>query len=48
VHVSLSPDFEIKDMALKEAFEGTLSLKLAAEMALIFDGVTFSLPFLLV
>jgi putative selenate reductase len=46
VHVSLSPDFEIRETALKEAFEGTFSLMEAAEMALIFNGVTTSLPFL--
>ncbi len=46
VRLSLSPDFEIKEMALKKAFEGTLSLKEAAEMALVFKGVAVSLPFL--
>jgi putative selenate reductase len=47
VRVSLSPDFKVKDMALKEAFEGTLSLTQATEMALILEGVSTSLPFLL-
>jgi putative selenate reductase len=47
VRVSLSSDFEIKEITLKEAFEGTFSLMEAAEMALIFNGVTTSLPFLI-
>ncbi len=46
VRVSLSPDFTILRTELKEPFEGTLSLREAAEMALIFKGVTGSLPFL--
>jgi putative selenate reductase len=46
VRVSLSPDFAIVGMELKEPFEGTLSLREAAEMALILRGVTGSLPFL--
>ena len=47
VHISLSPDFAIKEMTLKEAFAGTLSLKSAAEMALILKGVSTALPFLM-
>jgi putative selenate reductase len=47
LRASLSPDFEIHEMALKETFEETLSLRGAAEMALIFRGVTTALPFLL-
>jgi putative selenate reductase len=47
VRVSLSPDFEIKEMVLKDAFEGTFSLQGAAEMALILRGVTTSLSFML-
>jgi putative selenate reductase len=46
VRVSLSPDFTIVGMELKEPFEGTFSLQGAAEMALILKGVTTSLPFL--
>jgi putative selenate reductase len=42
----LSPDFKIKEMALKEAFDGTFSLKGVVEMAMIFRGVTTSTPFL--
>jgi len=47
VRIDLSPDFKIKKMTLKEAFAGTFSLRGAAEMTLILDGVTTSLPFLL-
>jgi putative selenate reductase len=46
VRVSLSPDFTVVGMELKEPFEGTFSLQGAAEMALILKGVTTSLPFL--
>jgi putative selenate reductase len=48
VRLVLSPDFEVAEMALKEAFEDTRSLRNAAEMALIFEGVRRSLPFVLV
>jgi len=34
-------------MALKQPFDGDLSLAGAAEMMVILDGVTTSLPFLL-
>jgi putative selenate reductase len=47
VCVSLSRDFGIEKIELKQPFEGTLSLKDAAEMALILRGVISSLPFLL-
>jgi putative selenate reductase len=47
LRVWLSSDFDVQETALKEAFEGTLSLKEAAEMALILKGITASLPFLL-
>jgi putative selenate reductase len=46
LYLELSPEFEIRSMALKEAFAGTFALKEAAEMALIWRGVTTSLPFL--
>ena len=48
VRLSLSPDFEIQEMALKEGFERTYSLREAAEMALILKGVTTCAPFLLI
>jgi len=47
VRIDLSPDFKIKKMTLKEAFAGVFSLREAAEMTLILNGVTTSLPFLL-
>jgi putative selenate reductase len=46
VRVSLSPDFEVREMVLKSRFEGRFSLKAAAEMAVILKGVTASLPFI--
>jgi putative selenate reductase len=47
VWISLSGNWEIGELELKEAFEGTLSLKAAAEMGVILQGVTGSLVFLL-
>ena len=47
VRISLSPDFAINAMTSKEPFEGTFSLKGAAEMALILNGVSASLSFLM-
>jgi hypothetical protein len=47
VRLRLSPDFQIQDMALKQEFEGPLSLKQAAEMSVVLQGVTDSLPHLL-
>jgi len=44
--ISLSPDFQISDLELKEEFEGTFSLAEAAEMYVILKGVITSLPFL--
>jgi putative selenate reductase len=46
VRASLSTNWEIGKLELKETFEGAFSLKEAAEMALIWRGVTASLPFL--
>jgi len=46
VRVGFGPDWSIVEMALKEPFSGTLSLKGAAEMAVILEGVRRSLPFL--
>jgi hypothetical protein len=48
VDVKLGKDMEILEVALKEPFDGTLSLATAAEMAVILDGVVTSLTFLLV
>jgi putative selenate reductase len=46
VRVALSPDFDIQDLVLKEAFEGKFALAHAAEMAIVLQGVLSSLPFL--
>jgi putative selenate reductase len=46
VRLDLSPELEIRQMELKVAFAGTLSLRTAAEMAVILAGVRSSLPFL--
>ena len=46
VRVSLTRDWQVKEMAAKEAFEGSLSLRSAAEMAVLYDGIMDSLPFL--
>ena len=48
VRVSLTAAFQVKQMTLKQPFEGTLSLKDAAEMALLLAGVSNSLPFLMI
>jgi putative selenate reductase len=47
VHLNFAPDLKIQEMALREAFAGTLSLKDAAEMAVVLKGLATSLPFLL-
>jgi putative selenate reductase len=47
VRVELSPDYSVREMVLKEEFEGTFSLKQAIEMVVILKGVRVSLPFLL-
>ncbi len=44
VRVTVTPAFEIEEMVLKEAFKGALSLRDAAEMALILKGITETLP----
>jgi len=46
VKANLSPDFQVRDMELKEEFQGTLSLAGAAEMAVILEGISTSLSFL--
>jgi putative selenate reductase len=42
----LSPDFQVRKLTLKQPFPGTISLRQAAEMAVILDGVQKSLGFL--
>ncbi len=46
VRVCLAADWSVQELALKEPFEGALSLRRAAEMAVILRGVANSLPFL--
>jgi putative selenate reductase len=46
LRASLSPDFQVKMLELKEEFEGSCSLAAAAEMAVILKGLITSLPFL--
>ncbi|MCX6096464.1 MAG: FAD-dependent oxidoreductase, partial [Candidatus Bipolaricaulota bacterium] len=46
--VRLSRDFQVRGATLKRPFEGLRSLREAAEMALVLDGVSRSAPFLLV
>jgi putative selenate reductase len=47
VRVVLDADWAVQEMTLKETFEGTLSLKTVAEMALVLEGVSSSLPFVI-
>jgi hypothetical protein len=47
VRVQLSPEFEPLAMEVRQPFSGTRSLRAAAEMALILDGLTASVTFLL-
>ncbi len=46
VRLLLSPGFEPEAMFLKRAFEGQLSLRTAAEMAMLLDGLVRTAPFL--
>jgi putative selenate reductase len=43
----MSPDWEVREMTLKEPFSGRASLRQAAEMALILRGMQSSLAFLI-
>jgi putative selenate reductase len=47
VRVEMERDFGVTAMTLKQPFSATLSLREAAEMQVILEGVTASLPFLL-
>jgi putative selenate reductase len=48
VRLQLSPEFAVQEMMLKAGFTGPLSLRSAAEMAVVYKGIRDSLPFLLV
>ncbi len=47
LRIGLTPELQVRDMALVEAFEGTASLVDAIEMASILRGITSSAAFLL-
>ena len=47
MYVVLSGGFQIQALNLKRLFTGQVSLRGAAEMALIHDGLLRSIPFLL-
>ncbi|HSR33366.1 MAG TPA: FAD-dependent oxidoreductase, partial [Anaerolineae bacterium] len=47
VRIHVTPDFVSDELILKEAFDGMFSLKQAAEMYVILEGVVASIPFLL-
>jgi len=46
MEVVLSPDLQVRDLALKRRFSGTKTLRAAAEMLALLRGVTASLAFL--
>jgi len=48
VRVGLTRDWRVREMMTKAPFEGARSLRPAAEMAVLYDGVTNALPFLLI
>ena len=48
VRVTLTPAFEIKELVAKTPFAGPLSLRDAAELAVILKGITETLPHLVV
>jgi len=47
ISLTMSSEFEIQEMSLKKAFSGQRSLREAAEMAVVLDGVKTSLSFLI-
>jgi hypothetical protein len=44
----LTRQWQVTGIVAKTAFSGSRSLKPAAEMAVLFDGIASTLPFLLV
>ncbi len=44
--MTLTPAFEVKEMVAKQPFAGALSLRDAAEMAVLLKGVSETLPHL--
>jgi putative selenate reductase len=47
IRVRASRDWTVTDLVVTAPFEGTRSLRPAAEMLVLFDGITRTLPFLL-
>lgn len=48
LRVSLTREWQVKEMAAKASFDGARSLKPAAEMAVLYEGIRNTLPFLLI
>jgi putative selenate reductase len=48
LRVSLTRDWQVKEIAAKAPVDGTRSLRPAAEMAVLYEGIADSLPFLLI
>jgi putative selenate reductase len=48
MRVQLSRDWQVREIDVRVPFEGTRSLRPAAEMAVLHDGVARTLPFLLI
>jgi putative selenate reductase len=48
LRISLTRDWRIRQMTAVAPLEGTRSLKAAAEMTVLYDGITGTLPFLLI
>jgi putative selenate reductase len=48
VRIGLSASFEAGELSMKEVFDGQLSLREAAEMYVVLQGITASASFLLV
>ncbi|MFN2241334.1 MAG: FAD-dependent oxidoreductase, partial [Anaerolineae bacterium] len=47
IRIHLSADFDADEMSLKEPFDGTISLREAAEMYVVLEGITASAPYLM-
>jgi putative selenate reductase len=47
IRIRLSADFDADEVSLKEPFDGTISLREAAEMYVVLEGVAASASFLL-
>jgi putative selenate reductase len=47
IRIHLSADFDADEVSLKEPFDGTISLRGAAEMYVVLEGITASAPYLM-